>query len=255
MHELMKFPDRTQARLDHYEYNYKELPFENEIRKYRKKNIQAILLKHPHNRILEIGCGPYPLFADFLDFHRMVVIEPSKLFYESAIKQSNEDPRILIINDLIENNNEFIHHETFDFIYIGGFLHEIENQSIVLGAIREICTKNTIIYSWVPNARSFHRLLAVEMGLIENVYEKSGHDALFQRQNVFDIETFNSLMTNNGFKVIESGSYFIKPFTHDQMNRLLTQGIVNKSCLEGLEKMIKFLPDMGAELFNCSKIY
>lgn len=49
MYELMKFPDYTQARLDHYENNYKELPFENEIRKYRKKNIESILLKYPHS--------------------------------------------------------------------------------------------------------------------------------------------------------------------------------------------------------------
>lgn len=129
-----------------------------------------------------------------------------------AAKKSNEDPHILIINDLIENQNS------------------------VLEAIRNICTKNTVIYSWIPNTRSFHRLLAVEMGIVENVYEKSGHDTLFQRQNVYDIETFNSLMTKNRFKVVESGSYFVKPFTHDQMDRLLNQGIVNKSCLEGLKK-------------------
>ena len=251
----IKLLEQSEIGLDSYELNYKDLPFENVLREYRKKKIFETIKKYPCGRFLEIGCGLYPLFMDFMDFDKMTVVEPRQLFYERATLLSNKNPRIVIINDLIENKIDLLSQDTFDFIIVGGFLHEIENPGIVLKAIKEICSKNTIIYSFVPNARSFHRLLAVEMGIIANVYVKSGHDVLFQRHNVFDNETFNSLMTNNGFKIIDSGSYFVKPFTHDQMDKLLIQGIVEKSCLEGLEKMIKYLPDMGAELFNCCKIY
>jgi SAM-dependent methyltransferase len=250
----MKFFDIKQAAFDNYQNNYKDLPFENILREYRKKNILETLKKYPHSRFFEIGCGLEPLFIDIKDFDKMVIVEPCKLFYETAMKLANANQRIIIVNDLIENIIDPLHQETFDFIYIGGFLHEIQNPDIVLKKIRNICSKNTVIYTWVPNARSFHRLLAFEMGIIESVYQKSEHDNLFQRQNVFDIDKFSKLLTMNGFKIIKSGSYFIKPFTHDQMNMLLNNGIIDKSGLDGLNKMIKYLPEWGAELFTICKI-
>lgn len=250
----MKFPNNIVADLNSYESNYMDLPFENILREYRKKNISEILKKYTHNRFLEIGCGAAPLFREITDFDKMVVVEPGKLFYEMAINQSNANPKILIINDSVENITDKLSHETFDFIVIGGFLHEIQNPDIVLQAIRQICTKNTAVYSFVPNAMSFHRLLAFEMGITESIYQKSDHDKLFQRHNVYDIDAFNKLLIKNRFTVIESGSYFIKPFTHNQMDELLKQGIIDKSCLDGLEKMKIYMPNLGAELFNICKI-
>ncbi len=128
---------------------------------------------------------------------------------------------VLIINDLIENVLDNLQGEDFNFIVIGGFLHEIDNPEIVLQAVRKMCSKKTIVYSFVPNARSFHRLLASKMGIIEDIYQKSGHDELFNRQNVYDMDTFNELLTANKFEVLDSGSYFVKPFNHDQMHELL----------------------------------
>ena len=63
-----------------------------------------------------------------------------------------------------------------------------------------------------------------------------------------------SCLPEINFKIIESGSYFVKPFTHDQMNKMLSLGIIDKSCLNGLDKMIKFLPGLGAELWNICSI-
>jgi hypothetical protein len=201
-------------------------------------------------RFLEIGCGPEPMFKTFSDFDKMTIVEPGKLFYDMAKKEAETDLRITIFNDRVENITDILKEDKFDFIVLGGFLHEIENPEVVLSSIRMISLKNTIICSFVPNARSFHRLLALEMGLTNSIYQKSEHDRLFQRQNVFDINEFNGLLTRNGFIVLESGSYFIKPFTHDQMDKLLQFGIINKSCLAGLDRMIKFLPELGAELWN-----
>ena len=251
---LSKGSNESSSGVANYECNYLDLPFENILRDYRKRNLLEVFKNFPHKNFLEIGCGPSPMFMDFSDFDKMIVLEPGKMFFNMAIEQANANPKILIINDLIENIKDKLKQESFEFIYIGGVLHEIDNPDIVLQAVREICSHDTVIYSFVPNARSFHRLLAYEMGLTGNIYQKSEHDKLFQRHNVYDIGLFNELLTKNGFRVIESGSYFIKPFTHDQMNRMLNLGIIDKSCLDGLSKMIQFLPDLGAELWNICSI-
>ncbi len=237
-----------------YENNFKDLPFENVIRKYRKMKVLDIIKKYPHENFLEIGCGPDPLFNEVKDFDKMFVVEQGKMFYEMANDQAGLNKKIIIINDLIENVADELVKANIDFIVIGGFLHEIENPDEVLQSVKKICSKNTVVFSNVPNAKSFHRLLAYEMGFINSIYEKSEHDKLFQRHEVYDKESFNQLLINNGFKIIEDGSYFIKPFSNGQMDKMLNMQIIENSCLDGLDKMTKILPDMGAELFNCCMI-
>ncbi len=247
-------PKSEKTEISQYETNYIDLPFEDVLRKYRRKNILEIIKKYPHDNFLEIGCGPDPLFQFIKDFEKMVVVEPGKVFFKMAESMAKKVSNVIVFNDLIENLIAEMQKETFSFIVIGGFLHEIENPDMVLGAVRKMCSKNTIIYSFVPNARSFHRLLAHKMGMIENIYQKSKHDELFKRHHVYDRDTFNELFTTNKFKIIESGSYFVKPFAHDQMEELLDRNIIGKSFLDGLEKMIDFMPDLGTELWNISKI-
>jgi acetyltransferase-like isoleucine patch superfamily enzyme/SAM-dependent methyltransferase len=237
-----------------YEYNYLNLPFENVLHKFRVKNIIKILERFPHRNFLEIGCGPNPLFTSIKDFDRMVVIEPAKRFFDIAKLLAKSHSNIFIINDLIENIVDILHKETFNFIVLGGFLHEIDNPEIVLESVRKICSKDTIVYSYVPNAKSFHRLLAYNMNLTESIYQKSAHDELFNRCRVYDIESYIKLFSESKFKNLESGSYFIKPFSHDQMNKLIENRIIDESCFDGLDKIIEFMPGLGSELWNISKI-
>lgn len=251
---LKQSSDHGLIEVENYESNYMELPFENIMREYRKRNVIETLNNYTHSRFLEVGCGADPLFLEINDFDQMVVVEPGNLFYEMAKTNSNSNPNIVIVNNLIENIGDELIHGPFDFVVIGGFLHEIKRPDVVLQAVRKLCSKNTVVYSFVPNAKSFHRLLAYEMGIIENVYQKSGHDELFQRQKSYDSDSFNELLADNGFSVVESGSYFIKPFTHDQMNELLLKGIIDKTCLNGLGKMTKYFPEQGAEIYNISRI-
>jgi acetyltransferase-like isoleucine patch superfamily enzyme/2-polyprenyl-3-methyl-5-hydroxy-6-metoxy-1,4-benzoquinol methylase len=251
---LNKEPIVTQPEISTYETNYLDLPFEDILRKYRKKNILAELKRYPHARFLEIGCGPDPLFQIINDYDKMVVVEPGKTFFKMAESMAAEATKVIVINDQIENLVDNLKKEEFDFIVIGGFLHEIDNPDAVLQAVRLMCSDNTIIYSFVPNARSFHRLLAYQMGIIGNIYQRSEHDELFERKNVYDRDTFNELFTRNKFKIIDSGSYFVKPFAHSQMDDLLNRNIIDKSFLDGLNKMITYLPDFGSELWNSCKI-
>ena len=246
---------RVKGNLDtrNYESDYLELPFENTLREFRKINIHKALNKYPHKKIIEIGCGPSPIFSEFFDFDKMFVVEPGKMFSDMAKDLAKSNPDIIVINEFIENAATALQHESFDFIIIGGFLHETKKPDSVLQSIRKLSSQNTIIYSFVPNAKSFHRLLAYEMGIIGSIYHKSDHDILFQRQNVYDIDGFNELLKRNNFNVIESGSYFIKPFTHDQMKKNLGLGIIDHSVLEGLDRMIKYLPEHGSEIWNISK--
>jgi SAM-dependent methyltransferase len=232
-----------------YQANYAELPFENSLREYRWQNIYQCLEQYPHKKILEIGCGFEPLFKGFDDFEKMLVVERGDDYYKVAKALAGVDKRIEIINGFFENVVDSLVPQTFDFIIIGGFLHEIDNPGAVLQAVKKLCTNTTVVHSFVPNAHSFHRLVAYEMGLIKDVYQKSGHDELFQRVEVYNIDAFKNLFIQNGFTVADCGTYFIKPFAHSQMNEMVNSNIIGKAVLDGLNKMTKYFPEQGAEIY------
>ena len=112
-----------------------------------------------------------------------------------------------------------------------------------------MCSPATRVHVNVPNARSLHRLLALEMGLIEDVHQLSYNQLCLQQPRTFDIDSLSALCTKNGFEVTEQGSYFIKPYTHRQMAQLQDIGLLDERMLDGLYSLARHLPDMGSEIF------
>ncbi len=232
-----------------YEANYSSLPFEDTLRHYRRKVLLKVLQDNRSSRILEIGPGSWPVCTDYTDFERMVIVEPGAAFFRTLEDRCAVDPRISMHQGYVEEVAQKLTDTHFDMVIIGGFLHEIDNPEEVLKAVSGICKPGTRVYSLVPNSRSFHRLLAVEAGLIAALEAPSELDRIFHRRKVYDRSSFSALFESAGFTVLESGSYFLKPFTHGQMQQMLDQGLLTPQLLDGLEKMIHFFPEMGAEIF------
>ena len=110
--------------------------------------------------------------------------------------------------------------------------------------------QNTSVYIDVPNAYSLHRIIAKEMGLIENIFEKSIRNISLQQNKVYDKELLiKSIRKNiNSAHIEKCYSFFIKPFTHDQMMNCWNNKIINKEIIDGLYKTSKILKDYGCEL-------
>jgi hypothetical protein len=135
-----------------------------------------------------------------------------------------------------------------DFIVVSSLLHEVPDPHRLLGALRSLSGPQTVLHVNVPNVRSFHRLLALEMRLIKNLFEQSETERRFQRHTRFDQQQLRALCESVGFEVLRESTYFIKPFTHRQMERLIDEGIVDANVVDGLVRMAKYAPDLGAEI-------
>jgi SAM-dependent methyltransferase len=243
--------------LTDYTKNYIERPFEDMQVAYRKKKVLELIRNHEHRNILEVGCGLDPFFNYYNDFEKLVIIEPSTIFYENAnnkiIKSKFLTSRVIVINDYLENSiNELLKYE-FDYIIVSSLLHEIDNVSLFLEKLSCILKIDTIVHIDVPNAYSFHRVLALEMGLIDSVFEMSAYNLQFQQQ-MFDLASLSNLIIKHGFRIINSGSYFIKPFTHKQMSEIIENKIIDVRVLDGFFRMTKYMPDLGSEIFVDFKI-
>lgn len=242
-----------------YTSDYLSADFENYMVHYRQKCELSALRKYPHRHILEIGCGMNPMFLHLDRFCNYTIVEPSSVFCKNAAAlaaQNDLSDRVKIINEpfredvaLSRSINNTIE---VDFVLCSSLLHEIEDPHGMLRAIRSICTPDTVVHFNVPNSRSFHLLLAYEAGLIQKLDELTDTAKRFQQNTTFHKEKLEQELKLAGFSVLECGSYFVKPFTHAQMKKLLENKIIQPDVLDGLDNMIKYMPDLGAELFaNC----
>ena len=234
-----------------YQQQYANQPYEKYQVVFRKRKLIELLQKYEHKNLLEVGCGLKSIFMDYSNYESITVIEPAEMFYEKALadKKHAINKNITFIKALLENAVPQLKNKTFDFILVSSLLHEISDQVSFFKALSEIASKDTIIHFNVPNARSFHRLLAVEMDLIKNEFQKSNSNIQFQQHTVFDLALLTETVEKNGFKVIESGSYSFKPFTHQQMQNMINSNLLTEQMLDGFYKMEKYIPGLGSEIF------
>jgi hypothetical protein len=242
--------------LSKYAVDYSQQPFDQTHLRFRRNKLIEQIKEYQHQRILEISCGKRPFFQDFTDFEELIIVEPTNAFYENAtllLKNSPElYPKVVVMNDYFENVIDKLSRYQLDFIILSNVLQEIEDILTFLKGLYKICQKDTIVHIVVPNAKSFHRLLAFEMGIIDSVYQLSDRNILLQQTTVFDLKSLSELLMKNGFNIIKAGSSFIKPFTHQQMHDMLKHNTINDKTLDGLYKMEQYMPDLGSEIFvNC----
>jgi 2-polyprenyl-3-methyl-5-hydroxy-6-metoxy-1,4-benzoquinol methylase len=235
-----------------YTDKYVEEPFESTMVEIRKRTIIEQCYKYKHKNILEIGCGMKPFFMDFKDYDNMVIAEPGETFVDNARELAkSENKRIEVVAGLFEEqvNTILSLGIEFDIVILSSVLHELDNPIGMLKAIKKICSDNTIVHINVPNANSMHRLIAIEAGFIKDVHEQSEQMKKMQRRRTYDMELLKADIEEAGFSVDEGGSYFIKPFTHLQMQRCMDEGIIDEKVLLGLEGLIKYMPEFGAGIY------
>lgn len=237
--------------IENYIEEYLKSPFLKENNWYRRKAVLKEMHKHPHRRILEIGCGMFPLIEhiDGSEYDDYTIVEPSKTFAENAkdISKKKGFDKVKVINDFFENLNIS---DKYDYIICSSLLHEVRKPELLLSKIRDVCDDGkSVVHINVPNAKSIHRLIAYYGGGIEDIHKLSDRNQQLQQNNVYDLDSLCDFVEANGFEVVEKGSFFVKPFTHSQMQRMVDVGIVNEMVMEGLWGLTKELPEYGSEIY------
>ena len=222
--------------------------FEQIMVQYRRKKVLEILQHYQPKHILEIGCGTDSIANYYTSFDEFVIVEPSKDFAQLAANI----PRVQVHIDFVENKIGELKKHNFDFIILSSLLHEVTDPTVFLCQILPLCHSNTVLHINVPNARSFHLLWAYASGLTQQIGQLTPRAQKMQRHTTFDLNKLTQMCTAHNLKIIDSGSYFIKPFNHTKMQQLVQSGMVDTTLLDGLYQMTQYLPENGAEIFvNC----
>ena len=239
-----------------YEEKYMMEPCEKYQVLFRRKKVLEILGRYKHHNVLEVGCGLEPLFQFCTNYHTMTIVEPGEKFIDNAKRIAKEsDKKIECIQDFFENSVVKLQklNHVFDFIVVSSLLHEVENPQKLLQSIYAVCDENTVLHINVPNSNSIHRLLAKEMGLIADTHEVSILQKTMQRNRVYDLHTLVEEVEKAGFIILEQGTYFPKFLSATQMEKMLEDNIISENIFGGLDKMIKYFPEYGSEIYIQAK--
>lgn len=223
--------------------------FETVMVAARRRQVLDFCLRHAHRRVLEVGCGLDSLMRHVSDWEEFTIVEPSLEFCDRARAEAKDRAGIAIYDAFLENvAEELSKTRAFDAIVVSSLLHEVADPARLLAAVHRLCGAETVVHFNVPNVRSFHRLLALEMGLISDLFERSATEQKFQRHTRYDRDALIKALNDAGFDLVRFATYFVKPFSHAQMEAVFDGGLLDRRAIEALDRMSKYFPDHGAEM-------
>jgi len=175
-------------------------------------------------------------------FESLHLVEGSR----ELLSQIEDYPNIVKFHSLFEN---FETDNRYQTIIMSHVLEHIADPVGVLKRIHQWLDAAGVFLVSVPNARSIHRMVAVEMGLLENVYQLNERDHQLGHYRIYDTATLVSHLEEAGFKIRETGGIFLKPLSNGQIEQQWTPEMV-----EGFFKAGKYFPEHCAEIFAvCEK--
>lgn len=234
-----------------YEEEYIKSDFEQKYQvAYHRKKVLELIEKEKHQSILEIGCGMNTVASCLSDFDNFTIVEPGETFIKKAQSDLQGNEHIKFIHGYFEKELDEVKKHTYDFVILSGLLHEVENPIELLQAVKAVCVPETIVHINVPNALSIHRILAYEAGIIDSVEDKSKRNIALQQNSVFNMDSLEAMIRSTGeVEICERGSFFVKPFSHKQMEECMAYGIIDEKILDAFYRLTKYMPQYGSEIY------
>lgn len=169
-----------------------------------------------------LECGPATGYmTKYLvnDFKKLYAIEGAATLLDKIPDYKN----IIKVKSLFENYKPKI---KFDTIILNHVLEHIENPVHLLKKMREWISEKGVICVGVPNAKSFHRLAAVKMGLLKTEYELNERDKKSGHYRVYDFNLLKQHAIESGYEIINMGGVFIKFLSNYQMEQFFSEQMI-----------------------------
>lgn len=154
------------------------------------------------------------------DFKEVACVEGSKKLLDQIPEYNN----LIKFHSLFEN---FEIDKKFDTIIINHVLEHIEKPVNLLKKVKSWKSKNSRVIVGVPNAKSFHRLAAVKMGILSSEYELNSRDLELGHYRVYDFKSLEKDCLEAGFKILHKGGIFVKFLSNEQIVNLFDEKIIN----------------------------
>lgn len=193
-------------------------------------NRQLIVFQHKvikkyfvGKRALELGCMDGMMTSLLMkDFDNLLVVDGSELAIERLkenINSSNIDTMVGLFEDVTIESK-------FDTIIMGHILEHVDDPVSILEKFKNNLSYGGRIIISVPNAKSFHRMAGVRMGLLESIYDLNENDRLIGHKRVYDFDSLKSDIDAAGLSIIFRDAYWIKFLSHKQIEETWDQKLI-----------------------------
>lgn len=242
-----------ESRIHQYQENYRtQYGFEAEMVKYRRKFVMERLNAIKPKTVVEVGCGSELLYQHYYQekgaVDQWIIVEPGTEFYCVASKSGLVN--LVAIQGFFEDAIPQIRAQLPtppDMIIMSSVLHEVSSPQDLLKAAQRIMGEQSVLHVNVPNATSFHRMLAKAMGLIGNVNKLSARNLELLQHRVYDATSLRLDIEASGLEIVSEGGYLVKPFTHAQMQAIYPH--IGDAVLDGLYQLGKEHPELASEIY------
>ena len=138
-------------------------------------------------------------------FSSVTAVEGSKILVDQIPDYSN----LKKVNCFFE---EFDPTEKFDTIIINHVLEHLKDPVAILKKAYDWLNDKGVCIVGVPNAKSFHRLAAVKMGLLDSEYDLNQRDFELGHYRIYDLELLKSHLSQSASLVFPNQREFHRIF-------------------------------------------
>ena len=215
-------------------YTDRQLDFDRRLVGFR---FRTMLPHVKGSRCLELGTGDGVMTAMLADhFDHLTVVEGSRRLLDVI----PDRPNLTKVHSLFE---EYHPEQRFDAVIMEHVLEHVEDPVGILKLATPWLSDDGVIVVGVPNAHSFHRLVAVKMGLLGSVYELNARDHEVGHRRVYDWTTLRADVEAAGLEVAHIDGVFFKPLSNGQIDQNWTEDMI-----EGFYQLGMDFPQNAAEI-------
>lgn len=186
---------------------------------------------------LEVGCSVGHMTEYLKDaFLHVTALDGSS----EALDQVKDWPNVDKVHSMIE---DFLPEEKYSTIVANHFLEHVSDPVAVLKKMRGMLVAGGVLIVGVPNAKSWHRLAAVKIGLLDSEYELNGRDEILGHYRVYDRALLHEHVQAAGFSIKAEGGLLMKFLPNSMMIELSEEVIL------AYERLSYDYGDNGAEIF------
>lgn len=239
-----------------YLNNYVELPFEREMEKYRRLRISEVvsgLGELSSFDVLDVGIGLEPVSRHLAGRPKsLTLVEPIAALLENDRNRHIGDESAHFAGTIENFPRTMVPESGFGLVLLSSVLHEAPSPSKMLESVRSVMKTNGFLVVVVPNRYSIHRILGVQLGVLESLDAPTTTEILMEQNAAYSRETLSSLLRSSGFREMKSFTHFLKPFTHSQLQSALENQLISSIDLESCARLGTLMEDFGSEIISIS---
>ena len=237
-------------KLDHHYDTYRRgSSYDDQMRYYTFQTFKPFLVEK-NTTAVEFGCSDGQMTEWIAGCVKSLdVVDGSMKFLEEAKKRniSNASFSHTLFQD-------FKTEKVYDYIFASYIITHISDLVQFFNKVKQLLKKNGLLFIAVPNSRVLSRQLALQMGLLSDLFLLSENDRNHGHCRAYDRTRLNKDLVQNGFEIIAQGGIILKPLADFQMDKLIDSGVLKREQMEGLYKLGMEYPDLSGALYAVCKL-